>query len=76
MNFYLLNLYQMKSLFTVFLILLFLGGSINLGCSTNDDDIPCGFHNGKQLYLGPKGGCYYINTNNNKEYVDRSECNC
>lgn len=36
----------------------------------------CGSHNGKQLYLGPKGGCYYINSNGNKEYVNRSECNC
>lgn len=25
--------------------------------------------------LGPKGGCYYINSSGNKEYVDRSLCN-
>ncbi|WP_417873929.1 hypothetical protein [Xanthomarina gelatinilytica] len=36
----------------------------------------CGFHNGKQLWTGPKGGCYYKNSNGNKTYVDRSECNC
>lgn len=24
---------------------------------------------------GPKGGCYYINSNGNKTYVDRSYCN-
>ena len=29
-----------------------------------------------QLYKGPQGGCYYINSNNNKSYVDRSDCNC
>ncbi len=25
-------------------------------------------------YLGPRGGCYYINSNGNKTYVDRSYC--
>lgn len=36
----------------------------------------CGTHNGRQLYKGPDGGCYYINSNGNKTYVARSECNC
>jgi hypothetical protein len=57
-------------------------------CSSGGDDTPvpsssssgtksnCGSHNGKQLFLGPQGGCYYINSNGNKEYVSRSECNC
>ena len=36
----------------------------------------CGFHNGTRLYLGPQGGCYYINSSGNKTYVDRSECKC
>lgn len=57
-------------------------------CSTDTDGIEeqdtqetrtewkCGFHNGKQLWTGPKGGCYYKNSNGNKTYVDRSECNC
>lgn len=36
----------------------------------------CGTHNGNQLYTGPQGGCYYYNSNGNKTYVDRSECNC
>ena len=39
-------------------------------------DPKCGFYNGKQLYRGPKGGCYYINSNGNKTYVDRSFCTC
>jgi hypothetical protein len=26
-------------------------------------------------YTGPKGGCYYINKNGNKTYVDHSFCN-
>ena len=36
----------------------------------------CGTHNGNQLWTGPRGGCYYYNSNGNKTYVDRSECNC
>jgi hypothetical protein len=29
---------------------------------------------GRQLHVGPRGGCYYINGSGNKTYVDRSEC--
>ncbi|WP_028890436.1 hypothetical protein [Tenacibaculum ovolyticum] len=49
-----------------------------LSCSTSDDDLEkrCGTHNGKELWTGPKDGCYYKNSNGNKTYVDRSECNC
>jgi hypothetical protein len=36
----------------------------------------CGTHNGRQLYKGPDGGCYYINSSGNKTYVNRSECHC
>lgn len=39
-------------------------------------DIKCGMYNGKQLYRGPQGGCYYINSNGNKTYVDRGYCKC
>lgn len=28
-----------------------------------------------QYIRGPRGGCYYINSNGNKTYVDRSLCN-
>lgn len=31
---------------------------------------------GKKLYTGPRGGCYYVNRNAKKTYVDRSYCNC
>ena len=31
-------------------------------------------YNGKPLLVGPRGGCYYINSNGNKTYVDRSFC--
>lgn len=39
-----------------------------------DVDAPVGLYNGRQLYVGPRGGCYYINSNGNKSYVDRSYC--
>ncbi len=29
----------------------------------------------RQYIRGPRGGCYYINSNGNKTYVDRSLCN-
>ena len=39
-------------------------------------DSKCGTYNGHQLWIGPRGGCYYYNSNHNKTYVDRSYCNC
>ena len=54
-----------------------------VSCSTDeqsnlsDETInECGTHNGNRLHIGPEGGCYYINGNGNKTYVDRSECHC
>ncbi len=29
----------------------------------------------RKYYRGPRGGCYYINSKGNKQYVDRSFCN-
>jgi hypothetical protein len=49
-------------------------------CGSGDEELNCGTkvvsNVTKQLNLGPEGGCYYINDNNNKSYVERSECNC
>lgn len=28
----------------------------------------------RRYYLGPRGGCYYINSSGNKSYVDHSLC--
>ncbi len=33
-------------------------------------------YNGHTLHRGPQGGCYYINSSGDKEYVDRANCNC
>ena len=41
---------------------------------TNNDD--CGYYNNKPLLKGPKGGCYYINKNGNKTYVEKYLCKC
>lgn len=46
------------------------------GGDNEDIEIPCGTYNGNQLFKGPRGGCYYKNSNNNKTYVDRSYCSC
>jgi hypothetical protein len=50
-------------------------GSVS-GSGSGTSSGGCGTHNGRQLYKGSDGGCYYINSNGNKTYVDRSECHC
>ena len=30
----------------------------------------------RKLYVGPRDGCYYYNSNGNKSYVDRTLCQC
>jgi hypothetical protein len=50
--------------------------SISDSNSSSNNEWKCGTHNGKTLWTGPRGGCYYYNSNDNKTYVDRSECNC
>ena len=65
-------------------ILFFLAISISsfISCDTEEENTEtrtewrCGTHNGEELWTGPQGGCYYKNSNGNKTYVDRSECNC
>jgi hypothetical protein len=38
---------------------------------------PCGTYNGRNLYKGEKGGCYYLKTKKKvKVYVDKKHCNC
>lgn len=66
----------MKSVLFLGLILTSLIFSTCKKKDVSSSDTPCGTHNGKQLYKGPQDGCYYINSNGNKTYVDKSECNC
>ena len=69
---------KIKAMKKLSIILAFLiGYSSFISCDSNDDgEIECGTHNGNTLYKGPQDGCYYYNSNGNKTYVDRSECNC
>ena len=70
----------MKKL-TLIILIAYISLNFN-SCETNDDDDEarteweCGTYNGNTLYTGPQGGCYYYNSNDNKTYVDRSECDC
>lgn len=41
-------------------------------CESNDNG-GCSY-NGHTLYTGSKGGCYYLSSGGNKEYVDKSYC--
>ena len=47
---------------------------LSLSCTKSGGS--CGSHSGHSLHKGPDGGCYYINDNGNKTYVDRDECHC
>lgn len=48
--------------------------SLCLSCSTTEQI--CAIYDGHQLYKGPKGGCYYINGNGGKTYIEREKCHC
>ncbi|NMH87656.1 hypothetical protein [Flavivirga algicola] len=67
----------MKKNTTIFKLLIVILSLIS--CSSTENPLKereCGTHNGNKLYTGPKGGCYYYNSNDNKTYVDRAECDC
>ena len=66
-------------IFTLFIFWIFIFSSCSSSDQEDDDtrtEWECGTHNGNTLYTGPQGGCYYYNSNGNKTYVDRTECNC
>lgn len=42
--------------------------------SSNNNPSSTNCPSGKTFLSGPRGGCYYINSNGNKTYVDRSCC--
>ena len=65
----------MNRFIAIFLTVLLLAIT-GCGSSSPTSSSSCGTHNGETLHLGPQDGCYYINSNGNKTYVDRSECNC
>ncbi len=66
----------MKNLILFCILLGTLNGSAPYDFSHKLNDPKCGTYNKKALYRGAKGGCYYLNDNNKKIYVDRSYCKC
>lgn len=49
------------------------GSSSTTSAKTNT--VPARKSTSRKYIRGPRGGCYYINGNGNKTYVDRSLCN-
>ena len=43
-------------------------GAVDRACGT--------YKSGQSLRKEPEGGCYYINSNGNKTYVEREACSC
>lgn len=43
-------------------------------CGGSDGESEYCKYNGHTLYTGEKGGCYYLSSGGNKEYVDKSYC--
>ena len=39
-------------------------------------DTACKQYNGRSLFVGSEGGCYYFNANGSKNYVTKSLCDC
>ncbi len=62
----------------VLLLFVFASTCIVYSCGGSDaeSEIGSGYctYNGHKLYTGEKGGCYYLSSGGNKEYVDKSYC--
>lgn len=55
--------------------------SIDLNTSINTNQQqkhkPCGKFQGKNIYKGEKGGCYYLKTKKKvRVYIDKKHCKC
>lgn len=68
----------MKKIFTVavLIVLACCSKADNSTSTSTSTSTSCGTYNGHTLYKGPQGGCYYIKSNGEKEYVNRSRCRC
>ena len=67
---------KLPKLLLVIMLCLFFFSSCEKEDSSDNSSASCGTYNGHILYKGPEGGCYYYNSNQNKTYVERSECDC
>lgn len=42
-----------------------------------DTHKPCGKYNGKNIYKGKDGGCYYLKGKEHRKiYIDKKNCKC
>lgn len=48
----------------------------SLSCEKEAEEWECGTYNGKTLYTGKRGGCFYKQNDGDRTYVDRKHCNC
>jgi len=55
------------------LLIMLLAITINSCDRSSSGNDSCSY-NGHTLYVGEKGGCYYLSSGGNKEYVDKSYC--
>lgn len=61
----------MKSLLATITIAAFMLGSMSF------KPVPCGKYNGRNIYKGEKGGCYYLKgKKKEKVYIDKAHCKC
>lgn len=60
----------------VIIVLISCSKTDNTTSTTTAGSTVCGTYNGHTLYKGSQGGCYYLKSNGEKEYVDRSRCRC
>ncbi|WP_123912691.1 hypothetical protein [Chryseobacterium pennipullorum] len=56
------------------MIILFAIGIAAISCGGGGSDSGGCSYNGKTLHVGEKGGCYYVSSSGNKEYVDKKYC--
>ena len=57
----------------IILLLIIILPFISCESSDSGENGGCSY-NGHTLHTGPKGGCYYLSSGGNKEYVDKSYC--
>ena len=64
----------MNKIFFIILISLFSCNKESNNSSTNCGNYKLNSGEVKQTYSGSNGGCYYINSNGNKTYIDKIYC--
>lgn len=63
-----------RSMKKVLLLLVLVSATVVYSCGGSNEESGYCTYNGHTLYTGEKGGCYYLSSGGNKEYVDKSYC--